>query len=92
MLITLYDGRPQNIDFELHWYLLRLFKLFFNWDIMALIVKETNSYAFRNNKASNLWKSLSITELYYFFSCLIKLSLYKHPSRFYLWSFNGILS
>jgi hypothetical protein len=51
--ITPYNRRPQNIDLELHWHQLRLFKLFFDWNTMALIVKEINSYAFRNIKASN---------------------------------------
>jgi Transposase IS4 len=59
---------------------------------MALIAKEINSYAFCNNKASNPWKTLSIQELYHFFSCLIRLSLYKYPSRSYLWSSNGVLA
>jgi Transposase IS4 len=62
-----HNGRPRNIDLELHWHPLRLFKLFFDWKTMALIAKETNSYAFRNNKAFNLWKTLSIQELYQFF-------------------------
>jgi Transposase IS4 len=59
---------------------------------MALIIKETNSYAFRNNKAFNPWKTLSIQELYHFFSCLIRLGLFKHPPRSYSWSSNDILA
>jgi Transposase IS4 len=59
---------------------------------MALIIKETNSYTFRNNKVFNLWKTLSISELYHFFSFLIRFGLYKHPYRSYLWSFHGVLS
>jgi hypothetical protein len=58
---------------------------------MAIIVKETNSYAFRTNSAQNPWKTLKIQELYHFFRCLIKLALFKHPSRVYCWSLNGIL-
>jgi Transposase IS4 len=59
---------------------------------MSLIAKETNSYAFRNNKASNPWKTLSIQELYHFFGCLIRLGLYKYPPRSYSWSSNDILA
>jgi Transposase IS4 len=59
---------------------------------MSLIAKETNSYAFRNNKAANPWKTLSIQELYHFLGCLIKLGLFKHPPRSYSWSFNGCLT
>jgi Transposase IS4 len=59
---------------------------------MSLITKETNSYAFRNNKASNPWKTLSIQELYHFFGCLIRLGLYKHPPRSCSWSSNGVLA
>jgi Transposase IS4 len=59
---------------------------------MSIIVKETNSYAFRTNSAQNPWKTLEIQELYHFFGCLIKLALWKHPSRTYYWSSNGILA
>jgi superfamily I DNA and/or RNA helicase len=51
--IHTYSGRPQNLDNEKHWHLLRLFKLFFNWETMSIIVKEINSYAFRTNSAQN---------------------------------------
>jgi hypothetical protein len=51
---------------------------------MSLIVKETNSYAFRHNSAKNPWKSLSIIKLYHFFSCLLLLALYKQPIHRYL--------
>jgi len=50
---------------------------------MTIIVKETNSFAFRNNSTLNSWISLSIKELYHFFSCLLLLSLYKQSSRAY---------
>jgi hypothetical protein len=46
MVITPHTGAPQNLDIGLHWHSLRLFKLFFNWETMTFIVKETNSYAF----------------------------------------------
>jgi Transposase IS4 len=59
---------------------------------MSIIAKSTNSYAFQTNSAKNLWKTLEIPELYHFFSCLFKLSLWKHPSRAYLWYKNGIFS
>ena len=59
---------------------------------MSLIVKETNSYAFRNNSISNPWISLSIKELYQFFGCLLLLSLHGHPPRVYSWHFNGVLA
>jgi Transposase IS4 len=59
---------------------------------MSIIVKSTNSYAFRTNSAKNPWKTLEIKELYHFFNCLIKLGLYKHPPRHYCWGKNGILS
>ena len=59
---------------------------------MALIVKETNSYAFRTNSAQKPWKSLTISELYWFFGCLIRLGLFKHPPRSYSWSFGGVLA
>jgi Transposase IS4 len=59
---------------------------------MSIIVNSTNSYAFRTNSAKNLWKTLTISELYHFFGCLIKLGLFKHPPRTYYWQENGILS
>ena len=58
---------------------------------MALIVKEINSYVFRTNSVKKPWKSLTISELYLFFGCLIRLELFKHPPRYYLWSFNSVL-
>jgi hypothetical protein len=59
---------------------------------MSLIVKETNSYAFRHNSTQNPWKSLSIIKLYHFFGCLLSLALHKHPIHRYLWrNNNGIL-
>ena len=89
---TIHSGRPQNIDLNQYQHPLRLFKLFFSWETMNLIVKETNSYAFRTNSASNPWKTLSIPELYHFFGCLIKLGLFKHPPRAYSWSSSGVLA
>jgi Transposase IS4 len=59
---------------------------------MSIIAKSTNSYAFRTNSAKNPWKTLEIPELYHFFSCLLKFSLWKHPSRAYLWQNSGIFS
>ena len=87
-----HSGKPQNLDIQKHWHPLRLFKLFFSWEIMSLIAKETNSYAFRKNSASNSWKTLSVQELYHFFGCLIRLGLYKHPPRSYSWGSGGVLS
>jgi hypothetical protein len=49
--IATYSGKPQNLLNNKHWHPLRLFKLFFDWKTMSLIVKETNSYAFRTNSA-----------------------------------------
>jgi Transposase IS4 len=59
---------------------------------MFTIAKSTNLYAFRTNSAKKLWKTFEIKELYYFFGCLIKLDLYKHPLRYYCFEKNGILS
>ena len=59
---------------------------------MAIIVKETNSFAFHNNSAQNPWISLFIKELYQFFGCLLLLSLHKQPPRVYSWCSNKILS
>jgi hypothetical protein len=59
---------------------------------MSIIVKSTNSYAFRTNSAKNRWKTLEIPELYHFFGCLIKLGLWKHSPRMYIWNSNGVLS
>jgi hypothetical protein len=92
MVITPHSGASQNLDIGLHWHPLRLFKLFFNWETMALIVKETNFYAFQTNIPSNPWISLLIPELYHFFGCLLKLALYKHPPRAYCWSDSGVLA
>jgi len=50
---------------------------------MAIIIKETNSFAFRSNSAQNPWVSLSIKELYHFFGCLLLLSLHKQLLRAY---------
>jgi Transposase IS4 len=90
--IVLYNGKPQNLNLTIYWHPLRLFKLFFSWEIMEIIVKNTNSYAFRNNSASKLWKSLIISELYHFFGYLFKLGLYKQSIREYCWGSNGVLS
>ena len=49
--ITTHSGKPQNIDIQKHWHPLRLFKLFFSWETMSIIVDSTNSYAFRTNSA-----------------------------------------
>jgi len=43
--------QPRNIDLNKHWHPLALFQLFFNWKTMDIIVKETNSFAFRSNSA-----------------------------------------
>ena len=90
--ITPHAGKPQNIDISLYWHPLRLFKLFFSWETMSIIINSTNSYAFRTNSAKNPWKTLTISELYHFFGCLIRLGLFKHPPRTYCWQENGILS
>jgi hypothetical protein len=49
--INIYSGRPQNLSNDKHWHSLRLFKLFFNWETISIIVKEINSYVFRTNSA-----------------------------------------
>jgi len=76
-------GQPRNLNLNKHWHPLALFQLFFDWKTMSIIVKETNSFAFYNNSASNPWISISIKELYHFFGCLLLLSLYKKPPRAY---------
>jgi Transposase IS4 len=60
--------------------------------MISIIVKETNSYAFRTNSAKNPWKTLEIHKLYHFFECLIRLKLFKHPPRAYFWGSEGILA
>ncbi len=72
-----YIEQPRNIDLNKYWHSLALFQLFFNWKTMTIIVKETNSFTFYNNSAQNPWVSLFIKELYYFFDCLLLLSLHK---------------
>ena len=89
--ISIHFERPQNLLNDKHWHPLQLFKLFFNWETMSIIIKETNFYAFWMNSAKNSWKSLTISELYWFFGCLIHLSLFKHPLCHYSWSSEGIL-
>ena len=44
--INLHPGKPQNLDTDKHWHPLHLSKLFFSWETMSIIIKETNSYAF----------------------------------------------
>ena len=90
--INIHSGRPQNLFNDKHWHPLQLFKLFFNWETMSLIVKETNSYTFWTNSAKKPWKSLTISELYQFFDCLIRLGLFKHPLHLYSWSSHGVLA
>jgi Transposase IS4 len=90
--LNLHNGRPQNLDLNKHWHPLALFQLFFSWNTMSIIVKETNSFAFCNNSLQNPWISLSISELYHFFGCLLLLSLHKQPPRAYSWQENGVLS
>jgi hypothetical protein len=50
---VIHPGKPQNLLNNKHWHPLRLFKLFFNWETISIIVKETNSYVFRMNSAQN---------------------------------------
>ena len=92
ILINIHPEKPQNLDINKHWHSIGLFKLFFNWKTMSIIIKETNSYAFQINTAKNLWKTLEIHELYHFFECLIHLELFKHSSRVYSWGSNDILA
>jgi len=77
LLLKSHIEQPRNIDLNKYWHPLALFQLFFNWKTMAVIIKEMNSFAFHNNSAQNLWVSLSIKELYYFFGYLLLLSLHK---------------
>ncbi|KAF7502059.1 hypothetical protein GJ744_007689 [Endocarpon pusillum] len=77
--IVEHPSAPQNLPNYQHWHPLALFQLFFNWEVMSLIVKETNSFAFRYNSAANPWKSLSVIELYHFFGCLLLIPLSNHP-------------
>ncbi len=50
-----------------------------------------NSFVFRSNSAQNLWISLSVKELYYFFNCLLLLSLHKYLLRIYSERSNEVL-
>ena len=59
---------------------------------MSLIVKEMNFYAFWMNSVQKSWKSLTISELYWFFGCLIYLGLFKHPFCSYSRSSSGVLA
>ncbi len=81
----------RNLDLNKYWHPLALFQLFFDWKMMSIIIKETNSFAFHNNSAQNLWVSLSIKELYYFFGCLLLLSLHKQSPWAYSWRLNEVL-
>ena len=91
--IVEHPSEPRNLSSNQHWHPLTLFQLFFSWEVMSLIVKETNSFAFRCNSIQNPWKSLSVLELYHFFDCLLLLALYKKPIQRYLWqSPHGILA
>jgi hypothetical protein len=51
--INIYPEKPQNLDINKYWHSLSLFKLFFSWETMSIIIKETNLYAFRTNSAKN---------------------------------------
>ena len=90
--IHTHSGRPQNFDNKKHWHPLRLFKLFFNCEVMSIIVQATNSFVFRINSTRNSWKTLKIQDLYHFFDCLIKLALFNQLNRRSCWGSNGILS
>ncbi len=92
LLLKSYIEQLRNIDLNKYWHSLALFQLFFDWKTMAIIIKETNSFAFHNNSAQNPWISLSIKELYHFFDCLLLLSLHKQLSRAYSWRLNEVLS
>src|SRR5271155_3733894 len=82
-------GRPRNIDLSMHWNLLRLFLLFFSWDLLQYICDQTNSYAYRNNEAGYPWQSISPIELLHFLGCLIIIGLFNQPPRKYLWNQRG---
>ena len=36
--INLHPEKPQNLDINKHWHPLELFKLFFNWETMSIII------------------------------------------------------
>ena len=82
-------GRPRNIDLSIHWHPLRLFLLFFSWDLLQYICDQTNSYAYRNNEATDPWRSISPIELLHFLGCLIIIGLFNQPPRKYLWNQRG---
>ncbi len=91
LLLKPYIEQSRNIDLNKYWHSLALFQLFFDWKMMTIIIKETNSFAFHNNSAQNPWVSLSIKELYHFFGCLLLLSLHKQSPRAYSWRLNKVL-
>jgi hypothetical protein len=83
-----HPAHARNIDLSRHWHPLALFQLFFTWEIMANIVKETNSFALR----AHTFLNLTIPELYHYFGCHILLGYYKRPTHDTIWDDRGALN
>ena len=66
-----------------------IFSLFFNNEVLSVLVKNTNFYKARHYKGlKTAWKNTSVTELRAFLGILIYRSLYPHPKHRELWNTN----
>ena len=64
-----------------------IFSLFFNDEVLTVLVKNTNLYGARHYKGlKTAWKYTSVTELRAFLGILVYRSLYPHPKHRDLWN------
>ena len=64
-----------------------IFSLFFNKEVLSVIIKNTNTYGARHHKdLIAIWQNTSATELRVFFGVLIYRSLHPHPKHKDYWN------
>lgn len=66
------------------------FKLFFDKNIMDIIITETNRYA-HSDKKQDQWKDTDISEMYCFLAMCITMGLVEKPSLKDYWTTNQII-
>ena len=66
-----------------------IFSLFFNNEVLSVLIKNTNLYRARYYKGLKIaWKNTSVTELRAFLRILVYYSLYPYPKHRELWNTN----
>ena len=68
-----------------------IFSLFFNNEVLSMLIKNTNLYGARYYKGlKTTWKDTLVIELRAFLKILVYCSLYPHPKHRKLWNTNII--